>query len=123
MLRGPSQRHDVMPPPRITRADLKALTFTIADVREEREPWSYGIILKVDMPAGCFVALDPPVAELASDHCAVGLKSHITSPDGVRLDLQYDVGKREDNGRIVLFFGGRTERDFPRGSTLRFAEA
>ena len=112
-----------MSPRRTTREDLKASTFTITDVREERDPWSYGIILKVDMPAGCFVTLDPPVAEFASDHCAVGLKSQITSPDGARLNLQYDLGKREDDGRIVLFFGGRMERDLPRGSTVHLTEA
>ena len=74
------------------------------------------------MPVGCFVTLDPPVGELASDHCAVGLKSNITPPSGVPLNLQYDLGKQEDDGRIVLFFAGCTERDLPRDSTVRFME-
>jgi hypothetical protein len=109
--------------PRTTREVLKASTFTITQVREERCPWSYGIIVRVDMPAGCFATLDPPVGELASDHCAVGLKSRITSPDGEQLNLQFDLAKCEVDGRIVLFFGGYTERDLPRGSTVRFMEA
>ena len=111
-----------MRPDSTSRDDLTATVFRIVSVQEQRETWVCGIIIQEDMPLGCFVRLDPPIAPLRSDHCAAGLKPQITAPDGSRVELTFRIGRVDDDGRIVLFFAEATPDQLSEGSIVRFVE-
>ena len=106
-----------------TREMLKATTFTVVDLRPQSRPWRTGGVIGSDMPPGCFVVLEPSLAPLISDHCAVGLKATLLRAGETGVSVEYTAGRRQEDGRLCLFFTEGDCSGIVIGDELRLVEA
>src|SRR5258708_9249850 len=105
-----------------TREMLKATTLTVADVRTQTRPWRTDGVVGVDMPPGFFVILEPRLAPLISDHCAVGLKATLLGADESSALVDYRVGRRQEDGWLCLVFAESELSGVAIGDRLNFVE-
>jgi hypothetical protein len=104
----------------IDRGEIQGLEFTVAAVIDQAEPWWLSQYVKEPEPWGFFAELVPSIPPLWSDHELVGLDAECTSPDGTALSMHATLRKRDERGRIVLFFPRQQSAGLPIGSKVRF---
>ena len=103
--------------------DVTDVDFIVREILTQTEPWNSDGLIPERFGSGRLLVLDPPYdpnTDESPHHFLVGMRATITTPDGIAHDMTHERWRRDNTGRIVLFFEGRKANDFALGSRIRF---